>query len=183
MSNANQGLNPRSVVKGVELQGDTLLLGLETKLPSTVTTLLMRGVSTPVADVVKEGQDLMQPYKNKRDANTVSHQFSLDKPQIEKDLRKFIADVKAALVAVTGGDNAMLTSFGFKPKKPAKSLTAEQQLLRSEKAKQTRQKRGTLGSRQKAAIKATDTPHLNVTFGPTPESSPPSTQAPTGTKP
>ncbi len=179
-SNSNEGINPQSVVKGLELKGDTLLLGLMTKLPSTVTTLLMRGVATPVADVVKEGQDLIQPYKNKRDAHAVTRQFTSDKAQVQSNLRKFIADVKSALVALAGGDNEMLTSFGFKPRKSAKPLTSEQNMLRAEKAKQTRQKRGTLGSRQKAAIKATDTPHLNVTFGPTPESSP---QAPNGPKP
>jgi hypothetical protein len=179
-------MNPNSVVKGLELQSDTLLQGIMTKLPSGVTTLLMRGVATPVADVVKEGQGLVQPYKDSRNAHTVIRQFAQSKPQIKAALKAFIADAKIAIAAVVGADNEAMTDFGFSLRKPAKKLTSEQNTLRAAKARLTRQKRGTLGKRQKAALKATETPNLSITFGPTPESSsstPPSTQAPNATKP
>ncbi len=184
MSTVNDGMNPNSVVKGLELKSDTLIQGFMTKLPSGVTTLLMRGVATPVADVVKEGQDLVQPYKDSRNAHTVIRQFALDKPQVRAKLRAFIADAKVALAAIFGDDNEALTEFGFSPRKPAKKLTSEQKTLRAAKAKLTRQKRGTLGKRQKAAIKATGTPNLSITFGPTPDSSSstPSSQAPNAPK-
>src|SRR5262249_39261225 len=140
MSTSNDGMNPKSVVKGLELRGDTLIQGLMTKLPSGVTTLLMRGVDTPVADVVKEGQDLVQPYKGSRDAHSLIRQFALDKPRIQAKLRAFIADSKIALAAIVGDDNEAMTNFGFIPRKPAKKLTSEQKTLRAAKARLTRQK-------------------------------------------
>jgi hypothetical protein len=165
----NDGINPKSVKRGIELRADTLIHGLETAVPAGVTQLVVSGVSTQVADLIKEVQDDVQPWKNARAAHAVLRQFTQDRPAATRKLAALIADVKIAITTIVGRENEVLTSFGFKPHKSPKPLTSEQKTIRAAKARLTRQKRHTLGSKQKAALKATETPVLNVTFGSAPK--------------
>jgi hypothetical protein len=176
----NDSINRKSVVKGIELRADTLIHGLETALPAGVTQLIVSGVSIQVVDLIKQVQDDVQPWKDARAAHAALRQFTQDRPAASQKLGALIADAKIAITTIVGRENEVLTNFGFKPQKRRKPLTSDQKAIRAAKARLTRQKRHTLGSKQKAALKATETPVLDVTFGNAPESSS-STQAPTGT--
>jgi len=80
-----------------------------------------------------------------------------------------------------GADNQLLAQWGFVVSKPRKPLTSEEKVLRAAKAKLTRQKRGTLGKRQKAAIKQTTTPDVLVSADGTSQVTVPTAPATSGT--
>ncbi len=162
------GLNDKSVVKGVELRADTLILGLQAS-PPNVPQLVVDGVSYTIADFIKKVQDLEQPFKDARAAHGVLRQFTLDKSTVGKTLVTFLANAKIGLASVLGRDSDKLTAYGFKPFKAAKPLTSEQKTLRAAKARLTRAARHTMGKKQKAALKATDTPVVNITIEPKPD--------------
>jgi hypothetical protein len=60
----------------------------------------------------------------------------------------------ATLQTQVGRESEALSSFGFRPRKEPTPLTTEQQAAKVAKARQTRQKNGTLGARQKKALDA-----------------------------
>ncbi len=66
---------------------------------------------------------------------------------------QFVVNLKAVLVGLFGKGNPVLESFGIAPKR--RQLTTEQKLARQEKAKLTREQRGTGGKRQLALKKFT----------------------------
>ena len=53
--------------------------------------------------------------------------------------------------------------FGFEPEKPTKPLSAEKQVIKNVKAKQTREERGTLGSNQKKSVHAATPSAVTIT--------------------
>ena len=77
--------------------------------------------------------------------------------------RQFLAELRATLIGLFGRGNPELELFGFKPVTPQKRKSSEK-ALSAAKGELTRQKRGTKGSRQKAAIAPAPTPTL--TLGP-----------------
>jgi hypothetical protein len=155
-------MNQKSVVKGVELRADTAIEGLQTAVPSGVTQLLVGGTTYTVPNLVTYAQSLVQPWVNVRNAHATIRQEMLTRPADTKALVGFLADLRVALQTLLGRDNEALTKFGFSPQKPRKPLTPEQKTLRAAKAKLTRQKHGTLGSKQKAALGPTPTPSVAI---------------------
>jgi hypothetical protein len=141
---------------------DSAIKGCNAAFPPGVTALQVRNVSLNQADLNTKLVSLNQPFKDARAAHSSLRQFSPQKSQFTKAGEQFLADLKAALAGAVGADNQLLTQWGFKPLKPHKPLTSEQKVLRAAKAKLTRQKRGTLGKAQKAAIKNTTTPNVVV---------------------
>ncbi|HZU96808.1 MAG TPA: hypothetical protein VFF73_08965 [Planctomycetota bacterium] len=68
------------------------------------------------------------------------------------DTRRFLAQVKAAIILYLGRTNPELTQFGLKPAKDTGTITSQEAQARAQKAKETRAKNGTLGKRQKQAL-------------------------------
>jgi hypothetical protein len=68
-------------------------------------------------------------------------------------MRAQLSSLKAALKAYFGPGNPQLTQFGIKPAKARAALSGETLMVRAARAKQTRVIRGTLGAKQKAALK------------------------------
>ncbi len=68
------------------------------------------------------------------------------------DARELIAAVKVALVGIFGRGNPVLENFGIRPYK-ARKLTGKKIVAKQAKSSATREKRGTLGARQKADVK------------------------------
>ncbi len=159
------GMDDNSVARGTELRLDTLIDGLEHSVPAHITQLTVSGVVMPVADVVKKLKESVKPWKDARAAHAVLRAVTQSRPKDEESSLGLINDVKAGLVAALGRENQALTDFGFKPQKRRRKPTAEEKLLAAAKAKLTREARHTMGSRQKAEIKATETPVLKVEFG------------------
>jgi hypothetical protein len=155
-------MNQKSVVKGVELRADTAIEGLQTALPSGVAQLLVGDTLYQVPNLVKYAQSLVQPWVDVRNAHAMIRQAMLDRPADKKALVGFLADLRVALQTLLGRDSEVLTKFGFSPQKPRKPLTPEQNTLKAAKAKLTRQKHGTLGAKQKAALGPTPTPSVAI---------------------
>ena len=163
-TSTKNGINDKAMIRGIELRADMAIDGLLTALPPDVTQLVLGTVTYKVPDLIAFFQGLEQPWKEVRTARITIRQVIQNRPTDYKLLNDALANLKGALSGVLGHASENLTKFGFKPTKTRKPLTAEQNALRAAKAKLTRQKRGTLGKRQKAAIKETAAP--TVTIGP-----------------
>ena len=157
-----KGMNDNSLPKGIELRADTAIQGLQTALPPTLTQLTVGTVNYQIPALIKFVQDAEEPWKQVRAAHALIRQIIQARPVDYQNLLNILADLKTALATVLGRDSETLTKFGFIPAKRKKPLTTEQKALRAAKAKLTRQKRGTLGSKQKAAIKTTETPSVTI---------------------
>jgi|SRR5579871_3189745 len=161
--------NPHVSALEQQLQG--ILAGLETvdlKRP----TLEIGGALSPAEasakaksylDLLHEVEVARADYQAKLQARNASI----------PDAKAFVANAKTGLVAVLGSDSPDLVLFGLNPKKPSRTLTPEERLARAAKLRQTRKLRGTLGKRQKAAVKATVDPTIDVSFPSTPGPTPP----------
>jgi hypothetical protein len=156
------GINQQSVVHGTELRLDSAINGCANAFPPGFQTLPIRNVSYAQADINKKLVALDAPFKGARSAHATLRQFTQGKPQSVKDAEQFLSDLKSALSAALGADNQLLAQWGFKPTKARKPLTVEQKVMRAAKAKLTREKRGTLGSKQKSAIKVTANPDVLI---------------------
>ncbi len=158
----NTGLNDKAVIRGTELRADTAIQGLQMALPPNVTQLVLGGVPYTIPNLIGFFQGLEQPWKDARKAHLIIRQVMQDRPNDEKLLLDALANLKGALTGVLGHESESLTKFGFKPTKRRTPLTSEQKTVKAAKAKLTRQKRGTLGKKQKAAIKETATPTVTI---------------------
>lgn len=159
---APSGMNENSMIRGVELRLDALILGLNSSVPASVTSLVVGGVTMPIAEVLKKAHEAEKPWKDARAAHATIRAVAQSRPKDEEVAVGFLNDVKVGLVAALGRESQKLTDFGFKPQKRREALTSEEKILRAAKAKLTREKRHTMGSRQKAEIKATETPTIRI---------------------
>lgn len=158
----NAGMNDKAVVRGVELRLEAARVGVSQAFPP-VPQVVVAGKSYTQADLQARIDQELKPWKDAREAHATLRQFTKDKPQLTKAAEEFLAGVEAAAVAQFGRASETLTQYGFKPLKPRRQLTVEEKIQRVAKAKLTRQKRGTLGKKQRAAIKAEGTPAVSVT--------------------
>lgn len=112
---ATSGMDNNAVIRGLELRLDTLISGLLSALPAGVTQLKVGDVMYQIPDLIKKAQEFNQPNKSKRAAHSVIRQAKLTEKRDREVSLDFLADMKAALVAELGRENATLTSFGFTP--------------------------------------------------------------------
>ncbi|HZV01292.1 MAG TPA: hypothetical protein VFF73_31560 [Planctomycetota bacterium] len=155
--------NDKTVVShGMERKLDLAMQGLQTAIPAGVTQLSVGQVTYQIADLLTKAKEVRQPWKDARAAHATLRSVTQSRPQDTTTARNFLADLKVALVGLFGRESQDLTTFGFKPQKTRTPLTSAQKVQRAAKAKATRQKRGTMGSRQKANIRATETPSVTI---------------------
>ncbi|HZV01411.1 MAG TPA: hypothetical protein VFF73_32155 [Planctomycetota bacterium] len=160
MSSTNSSSIPST--KGIELKADLAIQGLLTKLPAGVTQMLVGTTTFQLPDLIKHGQELLQPWKDVRAAHTTIKTAMVTRPSDKKNLEGFLADLKVSLMSIFGRESQSLNDFGMKPQPQKKPLTTEQKALRAAKAKLTRQQRGTLSKTQKAAIRQTQNPTVTI---------------------
>jgi hypothetical protein len=147
--------NPKAVSHGVELQLDTVIAGLQSKVPAGVTSLPVRNTQVSISDCLAKAQALVKPWKDVRAARATIRGVMTNRPADTTAARGFLTDMKTALAAVLGVDSQELVDFGFHPKKPRRALTSGQQVVSTAKAAQTRAQRHTMGSKQKASLRTT----------------------------
>ncbi len=82
------------------------------------------------------------------------------------EVKAHLANLQIALAGLYGVGSAELAKFGLKPRKPKAPLSAEQELAKVTNARTTRALRGTKGSRQKEAIRATGAPIISASPAP-----------------
>ena len=162
--NTSSGTNDNTIVShGIEQKLDLAVQGLQTAIPAGVTQLSVGQVTYQVADLLAKAQELNKPFKDSRAARAIIRAGSQNRVKDETAAKSFLADLKATLVVLLGRESQDLTKFGFKPQKKSQPLTSAQKVVRAAKAKLTRQKRGTMGSRQKANLRQTETPSVTIT--------------------
>ncbi len=172
--------NGPSAPKGFEALLVTLLTGLQQLIPAK-STLVVKGATMTQAQVVSALQAVIAYYAAVRNQKAAMLTALAVRKQQSQAARDLYNQIKAALVAQLGKGNPELGKFGFKVGKTPKPLTSEQKALKAAKARVTRQKRGTKGSAEKAAIVAA-TPTLQLgPNGPTLTPNPADVPAPSGT--
>ncbi|HZU99958.1 MAG TPA: hypothetical protein VFF73_24805 [Planctomycetota bacterium] len=161
--NTSSGTNDNTIVShGTERKLDLAVQGLQTAIPAGVTALSVGTVTYQIADLLTKAQGILKPWKDARAAHALLRAVSQSRAQDTTVARAFLADLKAALVVLLGRESQDLTKFGFKPQKTRRPLTSAEKVQRAAKANQTRQKRNTMGSRQKANLRSTGTPYVSI---------------------
>ena len=112
---AISGMDDDAVIRGVELRLETLIAGIESALPTSVTEVKIGTVTFTIPALVAKVQELVRPYKAKRAAHGVLRQARLNRERDREAALEFLADAKAAFVALLGRRNQELVEFGFKP--------------------------------------------------------------------
>jgi hypothetical protein len=85
--------------------------------------------------------------------------------------QQFVGDAYAVLPQAVGTNSADLAKYGQKPKKAPRQLTAEENVVTSQKAAATRKARGTMSKKAKSKIHGTvpvATPPATPSLPPTP---------------
>ena len=137
-----------------------LIAGIQKDIPAG-STMVVNGQKYTQAQLVTLLQGLLALFL---DAMTAKLAYMSKLKAREDELvtaRDTYAAVKAVIVAQLGRKNPQLGDFGLSPHAP-KVLTTEQKQLQAAKAKVTREKRHTMGKTQKAGLKATGTPTVQV---------------------
>lgn len=172
--------------KGLHLELTLMDSGVMNEIPST-TDLLVAGqpVSQPALDAeLKSDIHLFQAVI---DAQTQLQTARAARKAAIQAVRQRYKEIRAALIVRFGSGNPVLQKFGILPPKPRKQLTAEEKAVKNAKAKLTRGKRHTMGSKQKSMLKTIGTPTVEITpdgttvIPPPGETQPPTTGSTSGT--
>jgi hypothetical protein len=136
---------------GLRLQLQLLLGGIEAMLADGSQ---IGSVNSPMAkaDVVQELSAALDEFAAVDQAVIALAQVRLT---LQADLPKIKAlfdKVELAMRQELGQTNPQLVHYGLKPKRPRRSLTPEKLVVRTAKANQTRQIRGTKSKKQKAKL-------------------------------
>jgi hypothetical protein len=142
---------PARPPKGLRANLERMLAGAR-DLPEGSSLPTAQGAMSK-AGVVSELEDAVAKFEAV-DAQLVAlKQARLEVLVSVDSLLELYTERKAALSIVLGRKSPMLLQFGLKPHQQRRALTAEESVVRAEKARQTRILRHTMGSRQKAALK------------------------------
>src|SRR5271170_1404228 len=103
---ASTAINQQSLAKGVELQYQTLLVGLQTLAPTQ--QLAIDGTNVTPTALSQQVQTALTVYKAVRPARVTWQQaIAARKAQAPSD-KKLVAGIKQAVFALLGGDNPAL---------------------------------------------------------------------------
>jgi len=139
--------------------------GLKSEFPDG-TSFEIGGTTYVLSSLLDKLATLEKPFTGAREAHLAFRALVAQRDGVLSEAVAFLAALQACLQGKLGASNVALDKFGFSVhKKPAK-LTAEQLLVRAEKAKVTRAKRQTLGGRQQKNLKAQGDPVVTVSPSP-----------------
>ena len=149
---------PRGYRQALQL----MLQGWQDVVPGD-STLLSSAGSLNQAGVLAKLQGYLGVYTDLDTATTDVKQARAQAESQLPEVRAYHAALKAAVVGYLGEKSPQLVKFGLKPRKTPAPLTSTQLAVRAAKVKATRQLRGTIGSKKKAAIKSGP---MQVNIGP-----------------
>ena len=136
-----------------------VLQGCQKAVPAT-SKINVNGAVVTVAQVISVLAGYLPVFQAVRDAQTAYKNALASRRQAMPGIQAYLRDLKKALEALLGSRNPVLAQFGYSVVQK-RQLTAAQKAVATEKRKLTRQKRGTMGKRQKATIVA-ETPSVNI---------------------
>jgi len=133
------------------------------KLPTSVTALTILTVTYKIADL----QAKLAGYQAVIAAAQLAHQQAKEADDavaaIAQELTTFVAALKAALKAGLGRQSASLENVGISPDKTPAPLSPTAEATKVAKGQATRKLRNTMGSKQKAKVKAQTPPTPTAT--------------------
>ena len=144
----------------LELKIESALTGVLRVLPAG-SGLSFDGVTLTQAQIAQKLQGFQPAFHQVRSAKADYAAAVTARKADALDARQFLAQLRGVLVAFFGVGSPLLAQFGM-PAKKKTARTAQQKVLSAAKAKLTRKKRGTLGSKQKLAVKTLGTPHVSL---------------------
>jgi hypothetical protein len=158
MSNTSDN---KAAPHGTELDVQLALKGL-TASPPQQSSFTIGSVSMTLADLVAKFQGMEAKFSSRRDLEVQLANVRATIDQTAKADAQFLRDFRFCFRGMLGAENEELSNYGIKPLKKPRKLTAEERTLAVARNRATRQKRGTLGSKQKAAIRADAPTSVNV---------------------
>jgi hypothetical protein len=145
---------------GNELTLTTALTAVPANIPAK-STVVIGGASYTQAQIVALVTTLLAPFLAARAAKVAFTAAVQARQQNNQTVQTFVANFKAAIIALFGRGSPVLAQFGFTPYKP-RTTTAGQTVVKTARAKATRAKLGTKGPQQKAQILAPQPPDFTV---------------------
>jgi hypothetical protein len=122
-------------------------------LPPGVTSLTVQN-KTYTLDEIKAQVTAFEAVFADAEQAELDYHLAIDaRQEVEPDATKFMSDLKSAVKAGLGKRSPNLTVVGVTPDKTPTPLTAEQQVVKVDRAAATRAARRTVGPRAKAKIK------------------------------
>jgi hypothetical protein len=146
--------------KGNELILTDALTAVPANIPAK-SAVTIGGVSFTQAQLVAQVTTLLAPIQAARVAKLAFTAAVLARKQNDPAVQTFVANFKAAIIALFGRGSPVLAQFGFTPHKP-RTTTAGQTVVKTARAKATRAKLGTKGPQQKAQLLAQQPPAFSV---------------------
>ncbi|MHB1844574.1 MAG: hypothetical protein ACYCWW_07035 [Deltaproteobacteria bacterium] len=146
MANSNGNITPP---RGTEKQLVSVLGGVQKILPATI-SFVVNGQSFTQPQLVQALTGFLALFQSARDAKTAYEKQLVARTAELPNVKEFLAGLKSALEAQLGKKNPELQAFGYSVAQ-RKALSSGQKAVAAAKRKQTREKFGTLGKRQKQA--------------------------------
>jgi hypothetical protein len=153
-----------------------MLQGWQAVIPSDSTVASTAGGLSQAA-VVAQLQKYLGPYLDLDTKVTATQSVRAEVKSQLTEARQYQAMLKLALTNLFGTGSPQLAQFGLSPRKPTRPLNASQLAVRAAKARATRELRGTMGTKQKAPIKAGPMKFVDPVQQATPGSASTGTQA------
>ncbi len=151
----------KAVAKGTELSVQLALKGLNAS-PLPQPNLVIGSQSFTLSDLISKFQGIDASYQKRRDLEQQLASIRAFLKENAEVTAQFLRDFRSALRGMLGNQNAQLLTYGVKPLTKPRKLTAEQRTLAVARLRATRKKRGTLGPKQRAAIRADAPSAVNV---------------------
>jgi hypothetical protein len=145
---------------GLLLKIQSALAGVQ-QMPASDGPLRINGQTMTQAQLITQLSGYLPAFTAAANAKTSHAQAVQARRATESDARTFLQQLRRALVANYQVGSPALASFGMSAKLPA-TQSNQTRILADAKRTLTRQKRGTMGKKQKAGIKAVGTPQVSV---------------------
>ena len=146
--------------KGAQLQLTTAQTAVPANIPAK-SAVVIGGVSYTQAQLVAYITTLLAPILAAQTAKQSFAAAVLARKQNQLAVQTFLAEFRAALIALFGRGSPVLAQFGFTPHK-AKTTTSGKNVVKAAKSLASRAKLGTKGPKQKAQILAQPPPDFSV---------------------
>src|ERR1700722_5499497 len=145
---------------GLQLMIQSALGGVQ-QMPATDGPFRINGQTMTQAQLVTQLAGYLPVFTAAANAKTSHAQAIQARRATEVDARSFLQQLRRALVANYQVGSPVLANFGMSAKQPT-APNPQTAILAAAKRTLTRQKRGTMGKKQKASIKAVGAPQVSV---------------------
>jgi hypothetical protein len=158
---SNDNVAPKAVARGTELSVQLALKGLSAS-PPPQSSLVLGSQSYTLSDLTSKLQVIEASYQKRRD---LEQQLASARAFLKENAEanaQFLRNLRSALRGMLGNQNAQLLAYGVKPLNKPRPLTSDERTLAVARLRATRKKRGTLGPKARAAIRADAPSAVNV---------------------